>query len=180
MNSNLLKRSVLTALLAGSLVAGAVATSTEANAAIDGRLRVSLPHADITFRTAPRWVEVPGTDVYVVHERMRPRQDFFRHGRYFYVYDHGNWYRSRNWNGRYIVVRERDLPRRFWQVPRNHWRSYPRGWRHERDDWRADRREERRDWREERRDHREDRRDRREDRRDDRWDDRRDDGRGNW
>jgi hypothetical protein len=163
-NQNLIQRSVLTALLAGTMAAGAVATP--AHAAVDARLRVSIPGAEIAFRTTPRWVEVPGTRVYVIHDDMRPRQDFFRHGKYYYVFDRGRWYRANRWNGRYVVVRERDLPRPFWQVPRNHWRSYPRGWRSERAEWRSDRREERRDRREERRDHREDRRDRRDDRRD--------------
>lgn len=121
------------------------------------------------------------TRVYVVRDDMRPRHEFFRYDRHYYVYSHGTWYRANRWNGRYFVVRERDLPRRFWQVPRNHWRSYPRSWRHERDDWRADRRD---DWHDDRRDRREDRRDDRwddrRDRRDDRWDDRRNDHRGDW
>ena len=174
MNSNHVKRSILTALVAGTLASGALATSAEA--AVDARLRVSIPGAEIAFRTTPRWVAVPGTHVYVVRDDMRPRQDFFRYGKWYYVYDHGNWYRAKRWNGRYAYVRERDLPRQFWSVPRNRWRSYPRSWRNDRDDWRADRREDGWDRREDRYDQREDRRDRQEDRRDHRDDD----GRGSW
>ena len=172
--SNHVKQTVLVALVAGTLAATALATSAEA--AIDARVRVSIPGGEIAFRTTPRWVEVPGTHVYVVREDMRPRQDLFRYGKWYYVHDHGNWYRSKRWNGRYVFVRERDLPRQLWGVPNRHWRSYPRHWRNSRDDWRADRREEGRDWRENQRDDREEDRDRR----DDRWDDRRDDGRGSW
>jgi hypothetical protein len=174
LNSNLIKRSVLTALLAGTMVVGA--TAPAANAAVDVGLRVSVPGAEIAFRTTPRWVEVPGTRVYRVRDDMRPRQDFFRYDNHYYVYSHGSWYRANRWNGRYVVVRERDLPRNFRQVPRNHWRAYPGNWRNDRNHWRADRRDDRRDDRQDRReDRRDDRRDDREDRRDDRREDRRHD-----
>ncbi|MEO6462034.1 MAG: hypothetical protein ABIP29_03075, partial [Candidatus Eisenbacteria bacterium] len=87
MNSNLIKRSVLTALLAGTMAVGATAPGAEA--AVDVGLRVSVPGAEIAFRRTPRWVEVPGTRVYVIHDEMRPGQDFFRYDNRYYVYNHG-------------------------------------------------------------------------------------------
>ncbi len=166
MNHNRIKLTIFGALVAGTLAASG-ALATDANAAIDARVRVSIPGGEIAFRTTPRWVVVPGTQVYVVREDMRPRQDFFRYKGWYYVYDHGNWYRSHRWNGRYVFVRQRDVPRQFWSVPRTRWRN---GW-NDRDDWRADRRDDRDDrW--------DDRSDRRDDR-DGRWDDR-DDHRGSW
>ena len=179
MNHLRIKKAALAVAVVGTLAAAALATNAEA--AVDARLRVSLPNADITFRTTPRWVAVPGSDVYVVRHEMRPAQDFFRYKKWYYVYDHGTWYRAKKWNGRYVVVRERDLPRAFWGVRRSYWRSYPRHWRSDRDDWRSERRDDR--W-----DNRRD--DRWDNRRDERWDDRRDhdrrdddrrgDGRGTW
>lgn len=179
MNHIHVKRAALAIAVAGVLAAATLISSAEAaEAAIDARLRVSVPGAEIAFRTTPRWVVVPGTDVYIVRHDMRPAQDFFRYRKWYYVHHRGAWYRSKSWNGRYVYVRERDLPRAFRDVPRHHWRTYPRGWRHDRDHWRSardDRWEDRRDRREDRWDRREDREDRWEDRQD-----RRDGPRGTW
>lgn len=167
MNHRLIRRSALSALLAGAMAVGTMTTT--AHAAVDALLRVTIPGAQLDFRTTPRWVAVPGTRVYVVRDDMRPRQDFFRFDDRYYVYDDGTWYRSNRWNGRYVVVKAHQLPPQFRQVPHRHWRAYPADWRHDRRDARHDLRDERRD------DRREDRQDRRQDRRDDRRD-----PRGSW
>jgi hypothetical protein len=140
MSRNLFSRSVLTALLAGTLAVGAMATV--ANAAVDTRLRVSFGTSQFDFQKTPNWVAVPGTRVYMVRDDMRPTMDFFRFGNRYYVYDHGTWYRSTRWNGRYVMVHERNLPAQFHKVPRTHWRDYPGNW-DERRDWKSNRQDER-------------------------------------
>jgi hypothetical protein len=123
--TNTMKRLLLTALLAGSVALGTLATDASART----NMRVIIGDSGFELNSSPRWVTVPDArGVYVLRNDMRPNQDFFRHGNRYYVYSNGTWYRSTRWNGRYVIVRERDLPRVFWNVPRAHWRSYPTSW----------------------------------------------------
>jgi hypothetical protein len=121
-----MKRMILTALLAGSLGLGTM--PKDASARTD--FRVNIGTGDVVdFRTTPRWVSVPtARGVYVVRDDMRPNQDVFRYGNKYYIYSNNTWYRSNRWNGRYVMVREGNLPRELWNVPRTNWRAYPTSW----------------------------------------------------
>lgn len=123
---NSMKRLMVTSLLAGTIALGSMISS--AHAAI---IQVVIPGGApaIEFQSTPRWVTVPGArGVYVVRDDMRPNQDIFRYNNRYYVYSGGNWYRSSRLNGRYVVVNERNLPVRFYDVPQDRWRAYPAGW----------------------------------------------------
>lgn len=124
MKLNSIKRGLLVALAAASVTLGSMTT---ANAVTT--FRVAVPGGGFELQSAPRWVVVPGTRVYVVRDDMRPSEDFYHFGNYYYVYSGGTWYRASRWNGRYVMVSERSLPRQFWDIPQEHWRSYPPGWR---------------------------------------------------
>ena len=149
-----IRRTALLAMLAGTVALGAMTTDASAASV---RARVVLPGgSEVTFRGAPRWVSVPNTHVYRVRDDVRASDDVFRIDGRFYVYSHGQWFRSNRWNGKYHAISERQLPPELRRVARHYWRSYPSQWR---DDRRADNRG---DWR------------------NDRHGDRRDDQRGSW
>jgi len=125
---NSIKRYLLVALAAGSVTLGAMTTGTTGASAATS-FRVAFPGGGFELQSAPRWVAVPGTRVYRVRDDMRPNDDFYRFGNYYYVYSGSNWYRATRWNGRYVMVSERSLPPQFWDIPQDNWRSYPPGWR---------------------------------------------------
>ena len=123
MTRSLVMSIVLTILLAVAsafVIAPAFAASS---------LSITIPGAPVfTFQDSPRWVAVPGTQVYTIQGDVRPDYDVFRHGSYTYVYRGGTWYRAKSWNGRYAVVQDRYLPAQLNVVPRERWRAYPPGW----------------------------------------------------
>lgn len=122
-------RSLLTALLAGIIALGSMTTVASAKNNKKTTYRVTVPGGtQLDFRSRPMWITVPGTQVYVVRDDMRPNRDFFRYKNRYYVYSNGTWYRSNQWDGRYVAVKERNLPAQFRQVPQEHWRAYPVGW----------------------------------------------------
>ncbi|MGC8774750.1 MAG: hypothetical protein ACP5R6_05775 [Chlorobaculum sp.] len=89
--------------------------------------------------------------------------DIVLYGNFYYLYDHGQWYRSHRYNGPWKSIHVRQLPPRI----RRYRIEQIRRFRDDEYNRRYDRRFDRRD----------DRRDRRDDRRDDRRWDRRDDSR---
>jgi hypothetical protein len=126
---NSIKRSLLVALAAGSVTFGAMTAGTSGAGAATS-YRVSVPGGvNFEFQSSPRWVAVPGTRVYRIRDDMRPNEDFYRYGNSYYVYSGGSWYRANRWNGRYVLVNERNLPAQFYDIPENNWRSYPVSWR---------------------------------------------------
>ena len=125
MRRSLLLSVVITVLmaLASAFFIGPVSANTS--------LRIVLPGATApayTFQSAPRWVVVPGTNVYAIRSDAGPDFDVFRYGSYAYVYRGGTWYRAKTWNGRYAAVQESYLPAQFDVIAREHWRTYPPGW----------------------------------------------------
>lgn len=84
----------------------------------------------INFGRTPRWETVRGTQVRMIRSGDRSDYDVFRYGSRYYAYNHmnGNWYVSRRYNGRYMLIDDRSVPRELRRVPRNRWRHYPAEW----------------------------------------------------
>jgi hypothetical protein len=81
----------------------------------------------IVFSRPPQMVTVPGTRVYVVDRYERPAYDYFRYGGSYYIYNDGYWYRAPRYDGPFVVVEERYVPRTIYRVPTSHWRNHPHG-----------------------------------------------------
>lgn len=96
-------------------------------ASVRADTRASL---QINFGTKPHWVAVPGTSVREIRQGDRTDYDMFRYGRSYYAYNNadGRWYTSRGYQGRFVMIDDRSVPRDLRRIPRNHWRNYPTSW----------------------------------------------------
>jgi len=124
-----------------TLAAVASAPTAFARTSINVSFNAPPPPA-VEFRTRPRWVMVPGTQVYRIND-YDAGYDMFRYGGYVYVYNDGYWYRSTSYRGPFVAVREQYVPAEIFNVPQDSWHNYPqtrtrndngmhRGWRHRR------------------------------------------------
>jgi hypothetical protein len=141
-------------MLAG--VAGMLMASPSVNALADVNVRVGgAPARAIVIDRPPTFIQLaaPGFSVSVGSP-----YDIVLAGNFYYLYDHGQWYRSARYNGPWRYVRVRELPPRVRRYRIDQIRRF-RDDEYRRHHDRYDRR-----WRDERRD------DRRDDRRPDRWD----------
>ena len=94
-------------------------------------IRNAPPPPRIVFVDAPERVVVPGSSVYVV-DAPNPDCDMFQYQDSWYVYYSGYWYASNRYDGPYVTVSARSIPREVLEVPPGHWRHHPRGrWREE-------------------------------------------------
>jgi len=91
------------------------------------------PPPVVYFRSQPRFVFVPNSDVYIV--RSSYDYDIFRYGPYYYACDNGYWYRARGYRGPFRVIDVRHVPRSVFLVPEGHWKHH---WRDGRTAWRDD------------------------------------------
>ena len=82
----------------------------------------------VTFRNAPTWQLVPGTNVSIVAQDQRPTYDMFSFNRQYYIYNDGHWYRSDLVNGPYTSLELNAIPPEFRAIPRSSWVAYPAGW----------------------------------------------------
>jgi hypothetical protein len=73
----------------------------------------------VVFYQHPREVYIPDEQVYVVDD---DDYDVFRYGGSYYVCNDGYWYRARAYNGPWIVVDARYVPRPIYSVPVRYWR----------------------------------------------------------
>ena len=122
MKFHTIRRTLFAALLAGTLSYGAAHAVTSYQVTVPGGVSFS-------FEKQPTWVTVPeASGVYVVRSDMRPTTDYFRYQNNYYVYSGGSWYRASNWNGRYVLVSDTNVPRAFYNVKQERWRAYPPGW----------------------------------------------------
>ena len=89
----------------------------------------------LSFSTEPEVVEVPGArGVYYVQDAD---QDVYRYGTNWYMNYNGDWYRSASYNGPWVFVGYRSVPRNVYSVPS----TYRRNWTDFRDqhyDWNDD------------------------------------------
>ena len=67
---------------------------------------------------------VAGSQVYVVDDR-RVGDDEFRYGVFWYVYRARWWYRARHWNGPFVAIEPREVPRAIITVPPGRWKHRP-------------------------------------------------------
>lgn len=72
------------------------------------------PRFSVTISSGVRVVEAPDTD-----------SDLFYYGGTYFMYSSGYWYRSRTYDGNYVLVEVRQVPRAVLQVPERHWRNHP-------------------------------------------------------
>ncbi len=84
------------------------------------------PPPRVVFVDYPEFEVVEGTRVYVV-ANADPSYDMFRYGSSWYVCYDGYWYRAGSYNGRYVVVDVRSVPRAVVSVPPQHWKHHPHG-----------------------------------------------------
>ena len=82
------------------------------------------PPPRVVFAERPTTVWVPGNAVYVVPEA---REDMFLYSGFWYVQDDGYWYRSRRWDGPFVAVDVRRVPRAILSLPAKHWKHHPHG-----------------------------------------------------
>jgi len=79
----------------------------------------------IEFSTEPQVVEVPGTSgVYYVQDSDN---DIYRYGNNWYMNYNGDWYRASSYNGPWVFVGYRSVPRDVYSVPstyRRNWSDY--------------------------------------------------------
>lgn len=118
-------------MLAGLAINGCAATAgdrAQSTTPYRGGTYAEVEAPRVSFRTAPQWIQVPGTTVYMVRHEQRPRFDLFRHGANYYIYDRGTWFRAPDWNARFTRFDERDVPVALMRVPENEWREYPEAW----------------------------------------------------
>jgi hypothetical protein len=147
-------------VMALSLMLPISKASARTDVSVDLRIGDPYRGPSLVFRSQPDVVVVPDTRVYYVRDYD---YDLYRYGGYWYYNYDGGWYRARRYNGPFVYIGYRSVPREVAYVPvryRRHWHAYnegPHG--HAYGHYKA--REERRDVREERRDVREERRDRR-------------------
>lgn len=152
-------------MLAG--IAGMLMTSPSADALADVQVNIGGgPRRAFVIDRPPSFIRLatPGFSVSV-----GAPYDIVLYGNFYYLYDHGHWYRSPRYDGPWRSVRVRELPPRIRRYRIEQIRRFRDDEYHRRYDRRMDRRD---DWRDERREDRRDdwRDDRRDDRRPDRWD----------
>ena len=75
-------------------------------------------------RMRPRWRWMPRERVYVAVNGNRD-YDMYRFGGWYYINDNDNWYRANSWNGPYVLIQDRSVPRAVFSV--TNWRD--RDWR---------------------------------------------------
>jgi hypothetical protein len=114
------------------LIVGACVTScSTAGTGFSARVDISNapPPPPIYYREDPEWRYLPDYDVYVLADESHD-YDMFRLGGTFYVYNSGYWYSSSNVRGPFVVVEERRVPKRVFQVDERqyHWRHHPMAW----------------------------------------------------
>jgi len=118
-------------LIAGLLLSAALAASGCAplGMSADVRLRSAAPPPQFEFQGEPQFSYLPDPGVYVIDDDSFG-YDMFASGGFYFVYDSGNWYRSRNVHGPYAAVEVSRVPQRIFQVSDDQyrWRSHPEGW----------------------------------------------------
>ena len=83
------------------------------------------PPPRFVFSDRPEYVAEYDGGVYVADASIYDL-DLFRYGSYWYTYSNGYWYRSNRYNGPYVVIEYRSVPRRIMRVPESRWRHYYR------------------------------------------------------
>lgn len=80
------------------------------------------PPPRLYFADEPRFVFVGGVRIV---DAPDPDCDLFYYGGAYWLYRSGYWYRSRAYDGSYVAVEVRRVPRAVLEVPPKHWRHHP-------------------------------------------------------
>jgi hypothetical protein len=132
-----MRRQLLRALVAGALLA--TTGIGPALSAVDFDVHFGTRSPRVYYRSQPRMVIVPGSEVYYVEG---PGYDMFRYGSWWYINEDGAWYRARSYRGPYYVTSYQGVPRQIIVVPdRYHhhpFRPNDRSWKGGKDDYRHD------------------------------------------
>jgi hypothetical protein len=85
---------------------------------------------EVSFKDAPTWVPVAGTNdkVLMIQASQRPKYDIFSLDGKYYVYKKDYWFRSDALNGPYTVVETNLVPAELRLVPKESWVVYPTNW----------------------------------------------------
>ncbi len=106
------------ALLLGSLL---LAPASNLAADVDVNVNIGLP--DVVLDSEPELTYIPGTYVYFIPDRS---DDFFFYQGYWWRPYQGRWFRGTGYNGPWVVVAPRMVPRPFLRLPEG-WRTLPPG-----------------------------------------------------
>ena len=107
------------------LAAAFVMAASTAPLTAEAVSRASAPPPPVYHLTrAPQLSMVAGSQVEVVDDR-RIGDDEFRYGVFWYVYRTRHWYCARNWNGPFMAIEPRDVPRAIITVPPSRWKHQP-------------------------------------------------------
>jgi len=120
---------VWVACLVMTLALGAMPSKASARTDVSVDIRIGDPYRGprIVFQREPDIVVVPGTRVYYVRDYD---YDLYRYGGFWYYNYDGGWYRARRYNGPFVYIGYRSVPREIAYVPvryRRHWRAYDSG-----------------------------------------------------
>jgi len=112
-----MKTTTFTLLLAAFLLAAASTLAAD----VDVKVSINLPV--IVIDSEPELTYIPGTYIYFIPDRS---EDFFFYQGYWWRPYGGHWYRAGFYNGPWVVIAPRMVPRPFLRLPGG-WRSLPPG-----------------------------------------------------
>jgi hypothetical protein len=117
---------VLQLLVASSIAscAGPMAEGTNTYFGFSIDLRSAPPPPRLRFDAEPEREYVQGSDVYVVRS-PNPDCDMFQYQGTWFVYYSGYWYQCDRYDGSFVAVDVRSVPRPVLEVPPGHWRHHP-------------------------------------------------------
>jgi len=105
------------------------ASQASARTDVSINLRIGDPYRGprVVFEDEPDVVVVPDTRVYYIRDYD---YDMYRYGSFWYYNYDGAWYRARRYNGPFVYVGFRAVPRSIVYLParyRRHWGDHPQG-----------------------------------------------------
>ena len=118
-----MKRILLMAALAALLASAAIPARSEAAVSVGVSLHVGDPYRGLSlhFRSNPDMALIPASQVYYTRNCDH---DLYRYGRSWYYVEDDCWYRSSSYNGPFVRIDVRSVPRQIWNVPT----GYRRAW----------------------------------------------------
>ncbi len=89
-------------------------------------IRDAPPPPRLEFDREPRMTLDAVSGVMVLDE-PDPGYDMFRYGGYYWVQSDGYWYRCDRYDGSFVVVDAREVPRHVYRVSAERWHHHPEG-----------------------------------------------------
>ncbi len=139
-------------LLAGAAIAAAMGISEPAQAEVSVSINLGPP--PIVVAEPPALVMIPQSQVYFVPD---PQIDVFFYGGYWWSPRGAQWFRSRAYNGPWVVIGRGRVPRAVVYMPRDYRARYERErhipygqWKKDRSRWDRENRKSHKQWERER------------------------------